>query len=84
MRPKLTLFGNAPSEHLAYGPWYNRDLPIITNNQANCVIIDTDVSNVMKVYVTNETFARAENSQTFFSEKHGGWYLRTVAALTKV
>jgi len=82
LRPKLTLFGNAPSEHLAYDPWYNRDLPIITNNQANCIIIDTN-SSVMQVYVTNEAYARAENSQTFYSSNHGGWYLRPVGAVAQ-
>jgi competence protein ComEC len=83
LRPKLTLFGNAPSEHLAYGPWYNRDLPIITNNQANCIIIDTNISGLMQVYVTNETFARAENPSTFYSSDHGGWFLRSLGAVAQ-
>src|SRR5205807_6583268 len=42
VNPALTLFGNAPSEHLAYGAFSSRDLPIITNNQAGCVLLDTE------------------------------------------
>jgi len=81
MRPKLTLFGNAPSEHLAYGPWHSRDLPIITNNQAGSVIVDTNSPGSMAVYVTNETFAKARNPLlTFYSQKHGGWYLRHISS----
>jgi beta-lactamase superfamily II metal-dependent hydrolase len=83
VRPKLTLFGNAPSEHLAYAPWYNRGLPIITNNQANCVVVDTDTPNVMNVYVTHEKYARAENAATFYSEAHGGWFVCQVSALAR-
>lgn len=33
VNPGLTLFGNAPSEHLAYDAWSNRGLPFMTNNQ---------------------------------------------------
>lgn len=35
LNPKLTFFGIAKSDHLAYDEWYRRDLPVITNNQAN-------------------------------------------------
>ena len=31
LKPKLTFFGNARSEHLAYSAWSNRGLPIVTN-----------------------------------------------------
>jgi len=82
LRPKLTLFGNASSEHLAYGAWNSRGLPIITNNQANCVIVDTD-GNVMQVYGTNETFARSRNSATTYSVARGGWYLGWIAPLAQ-
>lgn len=34
LNPKLTLFGNAQSEYLDYGSWYNKGLKYITNNQA--------------------------------------------------
>lgn len=32
LKPTLTFFGNAPSEHLAYSKWRNRGLSFITNN----------------------------------------------------
>ncbi|MYA88726.1 MAG: hypothetical protein F4X97_09805 [Boseongicola sp. SB0662_bin_57] len=76
VRPKLTLFGRAPSEHLAYDAWRNRNLPYITSNQAGTVVIDTN-GTAMKVYVGKEPFARSRNRFTFYSEFHRAWYLRS-------
>jgi hypothetical protein len=73
VNPGLTLFGNADSEHLAYGAWYSRDLPFITNNQAGCVVVDAE-SDSMGVYVTCEAFARASNPYTFRSDRFKAHY----------
>ncbi len=79
LRPKLTLFGNAKSKYLDYADWYNRKLDYITNNQANCIILDTDgFNNGIEVYVTYEKFARARNKLTVFSDTHKAWYIKTV------
>jgi len=77
VNPKLTLFGNAPSQHLAYSAWNSRGLPYITNNQANCIITDFSLPN-MPVYVTNESFARSRNQYTFYSDNFDAWYLQDV------
>ncbi len=77
VRPKLTLFGNAPSEHLAYNAWNSRNLPIITNNQAGSVVVDTN-GQEMQVYVTNEKFAQQQNANTFYSENHKSYYLGSI------
>ena len=78
VQPKVTFFGNAPSEHLAYGPWYNRDLTVVTNNQADCMVVDTDET-LMNFYVTNKAFAdkRAmeKGYQTRYSPKHRAYFL---------
>ncbi|WP_199774186.1 ComEC/Rec2 family competence protein, partial [Salinibacter altiplanensis] len=73
VNPKLTLFGNAFSEHLAYDAWWNKDLQIVTNNQAGCMIVYGN-SSPMRLFVTNEEYARTVNSDTFFSDEFGGWY----------
>lgn len=78
LNPKLTLFGNAKSQYLDYSSWNNRNLDHITNNQANCIILDTNGTNGIDVYVTYETFARKRNSDTFFFEEYNGWYIMTV------
>lgn len=78
LNPKLTLFGNAKSQYLNYASWNNRNLDHITNNQANCIILDTDGLNGIDVYVTYETFAKKRNSNTFFSRKYNGWYIMTI------
>lgn len=75
VNPALTFFGNANSEHLAYGAWNYRNLPYITNNQANCMVVNTDVS-PMKVYVTNKGFAEKYHSLTsHYSSEFKGYYI---------
>ena len=73
LRPKLTFFGNARSEHLAYGAWNYRNLPFVTNNQANCMVVDASKS-PMDLYVTNEAFAKKKNASAYYSEVFKAWY----------
>jgi len=73
----MTFFGNAESEHLAYAAWRNRDLEFITNNQANSMVVDTAGSN-LTLYVTHETFARAYNPDTWWSETFQAWFLKEI------
>jgi competence protein ComEC len=83
VNPALTLFGNANSEHLAYGAWNYRGLPVITNNQAGCVVVDTN-ANPMAVYVTNLAFAQAWaqelNTTTYYSERHKAYSIGVIKA----
>lgn len=73
VNPKLTFFGNARSENLAYDAWRTRDLQYITNNQANCMVVDAD-DTPMKLYVTHETYARSINPSTTFDEGLMAYY----------
>jgi competence protein ComEC len=77
LNPKLTFFGNARSEHLAYSAWNNRDLKFITNNQAGCMVVETK-SDGLDVYVRNQKFAEAANEYTFYEERLKAWYYGTV------
>ena len=72
VRPRLTLFGVAPSEHLAYDAWRNRDLTYITSNQAGTIVVDTNGAQ-MKVYVAKESLARERNPWTFYSTQFRVW-----------
>jgi competence protein ComEC len=78
VRPKLTIFGNASSDHLAYKPWHNRELRILTNNQAGYIILDTNEGS-LNVYVNNETYAlnftQQNGWETVKSEELDAWYL---------
>jgi beta-lactamase superfamily II metal-dependent hydrolase len=78
VRPKFTLFGIAPSEHLAYDAWRNRDLCYITNHQAGTVIVDTN-GDRMQVYVARKSFARAQNPFTTYSPEFKAWYLTSIS-----
>jgi hypothetical protein len=74
LTPTLTFFGNARSEHLAYGAWRSRDLSIVTNNQANCMVVDASTT-PMTLYVTHENFARRVNSSTYYGGSFKAWYV---------
>ena len=73
LRPSLTFFGNARSEYLAYDAWRNRGLSYVTNNQANCMVVDASQS-PMDLYVTNKSFAERVNPVTDYSEVFQAWY----------
>jgi len=74
LRPTLTFFGNARAEHLAYDAWRRRGLKFITNNQANCMVVDTSTA-PMTLYVTHEHFARSINASTYYSDAFKAWYV---------
>jgi len=74
LRPTLTFFGNARWEHLAYSAWRQRGLSFVTNNQANCMVVDTSTT-PMTLYVTHEHFARRVNYSTYYSDQFKAWYV---------
>ena len=78
LKPALTFFGNARSEHLAYDAWDRRNLPIVTNNQANCMVVDAGET-PMKLYVTNEKYARAVNTSTYYDGRLQAWFAGLIA-----
>ena len=77
VNPKMTFFGNARSEHLAYSAWTYRNLEYITNNQANCMVVDCSGTN-LTLYVTHETFAKSYNPNTIYSSTYKAWYLKEI------
>lgn len=74
LTPTLTFFGNAPSDHLAYAAWANRGLSMVTNNQANCMVVDAS-TNPMTLYVMHENFARRVNPSTYYNDSFKAWYV---------
>ncbi len=78
MQPKLTFFGNASSDHLAYEEWSNRKLEKITNNQTGSIIAVFEGDN-MKVYARNETFAKSYNTTSFKEDSLDAWYLGRIS-----
>lgn len=74
LNPILTFFDNARHEHLAYSAWNRRGLPKVTNNQANCMVVDVGAL-PMELYVTNENYAKTVNSHTWYSETFKVYYI---------
>ena len=58
LKPRVTLFGYARSEHLAYDAWNNRGLYKITNNQAGNIIAEIEDGR-MSFWVENDRFVQA-------------------------
>jgi competence protein ComEC len=77
IQPKLTLFGNAPSEHMAYDAWNSRGLDFVTSNQAGNMVLETD-SDSIRVYIENENFAVAKGMDADVRNEQGYVYLQTV------
>lgn len=70
IKPKLTLFGCAPSEHLAYEEWNRRNLEFITSNQAGNIVLEIDNSGI-SVYIENETFAGMKSPNCTIRNRQG-------------
>lgn len=69
LSPKLTLFGCARSEHLAYDAWNSRNLVHITNNQAGNILLNGTNAGI-EVFVENLSYAQNydgfDNSKTLY------------------
>lgn len=52
VNPGLTLFGYAPSDHLAYGAYSSRKLPVLTSNAMGDIVLDCE-NGTITVYVEN-------------------------------
>jgi len=77
LRPRLTLMGCAPAEHMGYASWRNRNLSFITNNQAGDVCVDLTQAIGPVVWVENEAFARAKGYRTGLKNARGQFFAGT-------
>lgn len=60
IKPKLTIIGCAPCQHIDYGQWNRRELPTITSNQAGNIVLDIDELGIT-ISVENDKFADKAN-----------------------
>jgi competence protein ComEC len=68
VKPGLTLFGYAPSEHLAYGAYRSRKLPVLTSTEAGDIVLECEEKTI-RVYVENihcEVDVQRKNSQGYY------------------
>ncbi len=81
VNPKLTFFGNAKSEHLAYNQWNRRGLEKFTNNQGNCLLAQFNIGGT-DIFCTYKKFAEAyceeNDSETYYNSDIKGYYLKTI------
>lgn len=74
INPKLTLLGNAKSEHINYAKYKEKSEFSITNNQAGNVVLDISKERI-KVLVENESYARCFTNPTY---ENNMWYIGDV------
>jgi competence protein ComEC len=79
IKPKLTIIGCAPSQHISYGEWSKRNLDILTSNQAGNIVLDI-VAGQIDIYIENKTFVEAYlPAGTPIKKNDMGYYwLRTI------
>lgn len=81
IKPKMTFFGIAKSNHMNYSAWSSRSLPVITNNQGNCLIAKfmengTEIRCSYKKFA--DAYCSANNYNTNFDETTKTYYLNTL------
>lgn len=69
LKPKITFFGIAKSDHLGYSAWSSRSLPVLTNNQGNCLIAKF-LDSGTEIRCTYEKFAKAYCSENGYSTNY--------------
>lgn len=77
IKPKLTLIGCSPSEHIDYNQWNRRGLDYITSNQAGNVVLEVNDGS-LDVYIENESFAKAKDANLSIRNSQGYFGLWTI------
>lgn len=77
LKPGLTLFGCADSQHLAYEQYTCRGLLKITNNQAGNVVMEVRTGGI-DIYVENLRFAQTFSTHDPLKRCCGSYFIGTV------
>lgn len=77
LKPRLTLFGCADSQHLAYEQYTRRKLHKITSNQAGNVVMEPQ-ANGIDIYVENLKFAQTFKTHNSLKRCCGSYFIGTV------
>lgn len=77
IKPKLTLLGCAPCEHMAYDALNRRNLEHITNNQGGNILLSANDQGI-DVFVQNRTFAAKLPNFDENRLLHGCFYIGTI------
>lgn len=78
LKPALTLFGCADSDHLAYEPYTRRNLEKITNNQAGNIVMVPHALGI-DIYIENKKFAEIYKAHDLTRTSCGSYYIGTIA-----
>jgi competence protein ComEC len=79
LRPKLTVFGCAPSKYLAYDEWSRRGLLTITSNQAGNIVLDIQTG-FYDVYIENHDYAKDCGGDIYRTNEQGFYFWRRITS----
>ncbi len=77
-KPQLSLLGCAPSEHLAYSAWSNRELIYFTQNQAGNVVLEI-ANGKIDIYIQNEKLVEKIGGNTSITNSQGYFHLGSLS-----
>ena len=78
IKPKLTIIGCAPCEHIDYGQWSRRNLDILTSNQAGNIVLDIEGDHI-DVFVENKSYAMSiHGGDQLVTNDLGYYFLRRI------
>lgn len=78
VKPKLTIFGRAPSEYLGYSAWQNRNLHVITRPSVGSVIAKLNFFDI-DIYVTRRQLDKSYRKSMTDCLFHGGFYWGSIS-----
>jgi len=73
VKPRVSFFGCAPSEHLSYSAWQNRELLYFTSNQCGNVHV-YPIGEKVNVFIENYKYANGYTQGNTY-QKDGYWFL---------
>ncbi|MBZ4187089.1 hypothetical protein K7B09_12230 [Thermomonas sp. RSS23] len=79
IRPKLTIMGCAPCQHIDYGQWSRRNLTVLTSNQAGNIVVDSDESGLV-ISIENGRYAEALAGKAVHSDGQGMFAIYRISA----
>lgn len=74
LRPRFSILGCAPSEHLAYSAWQHRELGYVTQNQVGNCVIETE-GRRLNVYIENDSYAGKAGGDVNNQNSQGYYFL---------
>lgn len=79
IKPKLTIIGCAPCQHIDYSQWSRRGLTVLTSNQAGNIVVESEKSGLV-ISVENRRYAEALAGKSVAPDERGMYPVYQISA----